>query len=129
MRAALLLIMLACVLGQPFGLRSSEPDISAVLPEHTAVDRFFKNSFNNLERGDAKSLSMKMMDAYLDLCRAMHGCREAAVRLGDLYQRRFVDLEISMGKMHKLGMILQRLTNAGRIPEDDDDEGSNQNQE
>lgn len=128
MRAALWLMMLACASSQPFGLRSGEePDISEVLPEHTAVDRFFKNSFNHIDRGDVQSLSMKMMDAYSDLCRAMHGCREAASRLGDLYQRRYVDLEMSMGKMRKLGMVLQRLTSAGRIPEDGDEEGDDHN--
>jgi hypothetical protein len=122
---ALFVIMTTIVCGvlcQPFSLRSAEPDMTALLPENTAVDKFFKYSFNHLERGDARSLSMAMMDAYLNLCRAMHGCRQAGMELGELYQRRYVDLKINMDKMQKLGMILQRLISVGRIPEDDDDD-------
>ncbi len=123
MRLFLVMAFYVCVaLCQPFQLRGNEPGLSTLLPENTPVDRFFKYSFNHLERGDVKSLTAVMMDAYLDLCRTMGGCRRAGDMLGELYRRRYVDVEINMGKMHKLGMILQRLITIGRIPEDGDDE-------
>jgi hypothetical protein len=89
------------------------------LPENTPVSKFFKYSFTRLDEGDARSLAMVMKDAYLNLCKTLHGCREAEFGLEDLYQRRHTELQINVNKMRKLGSLLQRLVAAGRPPEDE----------
>jgi hypothetical protein len=95
-----------------------EPDFSTILPERTPIDKFFKYSFTHLDGGDVKSLAIRMKGVYLNLCKALSGCRQAEVGLEDLYQRRYVELEINIRKMQKLGMLFQRLIASGAIPED-----------
>lgn len=86
---------------------------SSELPENTPVARFFKYSFARLDEGDVKSLALVMRSAYANLCAELRGCERAAMELGDLFRRRFNELEINQGKMSKLGMLLQRLVAAG----------------
>ena len=83
-----------------------------VLPENTPATRFFKYSFSRLEEGDVKSLASVMKAAYFNLCVELHGCDRAEMELEDLYSRRYNELEINMGKMQKLGFLLQRLVSA-----------------
>ncbi len=91
-----------------------------VLPENTPATRFFKYSFSRLEEGDVKSLASAMKAAYSNLCVELHGCDRAEMELDDLYGRRFNELEINMGKMRKLGFLLQRLVSAAVGGADDE---------
>ena len=90
------------------------------LPENTPVSKFFKYSFTRLDEGDARSLAMVMKDAYLDLCKTLHGCRDAEFGLEDLFQRRNTELQINVNKMRKLGLLFRRLVAAGRPPPPED---------
>jgi hypothetical protein len=94
-------------------------DMSAVLPENTPTDRFFKYSFTRIDGGDVKSLSILMKEVYLNLCTTLGGCRRTEALLEDLYQRRYVELEINMSKMRKLGLLFQRLIAAGAGGDED----------
>lgn len=79
------------------------------IPENTPVARFFKYAFVRLDEGDVKSLAIVMKNEFANLCVEVQGCGRAEAELEDLYQRRHNELEISMGKMRKLGFLLQRL--------------------
>ena len=80
------------------------------MPENTPVARFFKYAFVRLDEGDVKSLAIVMKTAFENVCTELGGCGRAKADLEDLYRRRHNELQISMSKMNKLGLLLQRLT-------------------
>ena len=84
------------------------------LPESTPAARFFKYSFARLDDGDVKSLAVVMRKEYVKLCIELYGCERAETELEELYRSRYNEAEINMGKMNKLGLLLQRLVAVGR---------------
>ena len=100
-------LCLSMVHCKQFHLR--EATDASVLPENTPAARFFKYSFTRLDEGDVRSLALVMKGAFANLCAELSSCERAEAELEDLYRRRFNELEINMGKMSKLGFLLQRL--------------------
>lgn len=92
-----------------------------MFPESTPVARFFKYSFARLDEGDAKSLAIVMKGAYHDLCAALHGCDRAKVKLEEMYELRFNELQITFDKMRKLGFLFQRLISSAGVNEGNPD--------
>ena len=90
-----------------------EANDMALLPENTPAARFFKYGFARLDKGDVKSLTIIMKGAYANLCSELYGCDKAEAELDDLYRRRLNELDINTSKMHKFGMLLQRLISNG----------------
>ena len=65
-----------------------------------------------------RSLALVMREAYTNLCKELRGgMQRAEMELEDLHMRRYNDLEVSMSKMRKLGMIFQRLIAVGSSEE------------
>ena len=108
--SCVLLFAVVCVHCKRFNLREAS-DLS-MLPENTPTARFFKYSFARLDEGDVRSLAVVMKDAYANLCAELRGCERAEAELEDLYRMRYNEMEINMGKMTKLGLLLQRLVAA-----------------
>lgn len=82
-------------------------DNFSLLPKNIPVTRFFKYSFARLDESDVRSLAAVMKDAYLNLCKKLHGCRDEEFGLEDLCQHRFTELQINVNKMRKSGLLLQ----------------------
>ena len=83
--------------------------MAAFLPESTPASRFFKYSFARLRDGDTQSLAVVMRGEYKNLCAELKGCERAAAELEEIFRSRYNEAEINMGKMNKLGLLLQRL--------------------
>ena len=84
-------------------------DMAYFLPEHTPTARFFKYMFARLDDGDVRSLAVVMKGEYTKLCAELEGCEWADFKLRDLYRIRYNEAELNMGKMNKMGLLLQRL--------------------
>ena len=84
-------------------------DMAYFLPEHTPTARFFKYMFARLDDGDVRSLAVVMKGEYTKLCAELEGCEWADFKLRDLYRIRYNEAELNMGKINKMGLLLQRL--------------------
>jgi hypothetical protein len=82
---------------------------SAIQPTEQQAESILKLLFANLDRGDVRTIAMKMMPEYTKLCLTSFECEELRSALRRLYRTRYSELQLSLHRMDKLGLLLRRI--------------------
>ena len=91
-------------------LKQLDPDV--VIGGHVgSVANFLKTLYAGITDGDVKSLAVRFAPQFEALCE-QDGGRRVIRELVLLQELRISDLEITLGHMHKLSLLLQRLFSA-----------------
>ena len=84
------------------------------------IHGFLKTAYAQIEDADTKSLAIGMHETYKALCKQF-GARVVGNELRMMYESQRADLEISMYRMKKVGVLLRRLQE--EVDDDDEDDG------
>ena len=94
------------------GLKQLDPEI--VIGGHVgSVANFLKTLYAGITDGDVKTLAVRFVPQFEALCE-QDGRRRVIRELVLLQELRISDLEITLGHMHKLSLLLQRMFSVDR---------------
>jgi len=110
-----LLYLLVCC-AMPLLCASQQPSDSSGLG---TIHGFLKTAYARIEDADTKSLAIGMHESYRALCKRF-GARVVGYELRKMFESQRADLEISVYRLKKVGVLLRRLQEEA---DDDDDDG------
>jgi hypothetical protein len=73
------------------------------------VNRFFKLAYSMVEKGDVKTLAVKLSPEYKKLCVKMGGCSAARKEVISTLQEKINTLQIHWYKMERLQAVFNRI--------------------
>ena len=85
------------------------PTMIITKPTEQQAEQILKLMLVSLDRGDVKSIAMKLMPEYTKFCLTTLDCEELHSALRRLYLARYSELQLSLHRMDKLGLLLRRV--------------------
>ena len=91
---------------------SSTPSIDNLIPSKPTeqqTEQILKLLLANLDHGDVKTVAMKLLPEYKKVCATTIDCEQLHSALRRLYLTRYSELQLSLHRMDKLGLLLRRV--------------------
>jgi hypothetical protein len=96
----------------PPNTRPSTPSPDNLIPSKPTeqqAETILKLLLANLDHGDVRTVAMKLLPEYKKLCTTNIDCEELHSALRRLYLTRYSELQLSLHRMDKLGLLLRRV--------------------